>query len=485
MQILNRRRFTAYTASAFLGCTGLAPATAAPSPGYEETLVRLAKARGRPLTMLVPHGMDVNIEAIVASMPDAAGDLIRVRTTPSGSIDAQLALSAIAERPVCDVAVCASFSMPDLAEVGAILPLDEFAERHEPAEFRDGILYDAGERFDGRLYGYQTDGDVYLAFYNLGEDADLARARYQDVHGVTWATPADWAEFDRQIAFFHDPDVGRAGGILGRTPRYVAWEWWSRFHAHHVFPFDDDLHPRVASDEGVEALEAMIRTMPFCLADGDGPDRFARFEKGEVFAAFGWGGSQKSFRRNPRLNLIHAPMPGSATGRPGDGLALFNWGWTFMVSAGCPDPELAYLVCLHAYSPDVSRRAVSAAQGFLDPFRASHYEDRRVRDVYGAPFLAVHRAAMENAVPDLYLARRTFYFESLGAWIGRALAGEVDPARALAQVAEEWELITEEVGRARQTARWHRIRDKYPHAAGWHHALASESGAFRVQDDRP
>lgn len=103
--------------------------------------------------------------------------------------------------------------------------------------------------------------------------------------------------------------------------------------------------------------------------------------------------------------------------------------------------------------------------GFFDPFRDEHYSDPGIRNAYSEPFLNVHRESMEQAIPDLYLARQGDYFLALSKWISRAMDGSTSPDIALARVEQQWNIITSEVGRTKQIERWLALRAKYPQNA--------------------
>ncbi|MEP2472960.1 MAG: hypothetical protein ABJH45_15580 [Paracoccaceae bacterium] len=55
--------------------------------------------------------------------------------------------------------------MVDLVASNVLRPLDDLAKIHEPAGFRDGMIYSLGDSFDRQTYGFQADGDAYLLFY--------------------------------------------------------------------------------------------------------------------------------------------------------------------------------------------------------------------------------------------------------------------------------------------------------------------------------
>jgi len=464
-----RRRFLA-------GAAGAAIATALPSfaaPTLENEIAERARAlvtgRITPLRLLIPEGCRANIVPVIERFRDATGIDVTPIETQVDDIAATLAFDALGGRSNYDLALPATFALPDLVAAEAILSLGTYAARHEPPGFRDGILYRVGDRFDDELYGFQSDGDAYLMFYHrdLLEDPD-ERARYADLHAEELGVPSTWEELDRQMAFFHRPDQGLFGGALFRSTGYLAWEWWVRLHAKGVWPLSDSLEPQIDGDAGVEALEQMIWASAHLVPEARTLGLFAnweRFARGDIYCNIGWGGTQKYLdapRSTMRGRMIHGPTPGGIV----DGELLrtpyFNWGWSYVVTTGAAHPELAYLFAMFASTPAMSTLSVGQPDGFFDPYRPEHYVDPTIRALYGDEFLAVHEASLRQALPDFYLANRGEYFRLLGEWLDRALDGRVDPATALTNVARGWEALDSRATHERQIERWRALRAKYP-----------------------
>jgi multiple sugar transport system substrate-binding protein len=351
------------------------------------------------------------------------------------------------------------------------LPISDFANRYEPAGFRDNILYGSGDKINGETFGFQADGDAYLMFYNRKMlDDPQAQYDYSVKFGTTMAWPRTWSELDRQIEFFHRPSQDQFGGLLFRTAGYVAWEWWVRFHAKGSWPFSSEMEPLIANDAGISALQDMILVTDYLKPDVTRLDLFSNwktYSEGNIYANIGWGGSQKYFQRKSskiRGKIAFGPTPGGVI----DGKLLetpyFNWGWTYVVTASCPVPEIAYLFALFASSPAMSTMSVRQSDGFFDPFRPEHYEDQGILDAYSPEFLNVHRKSLDRSIPDLYLPRQSDYFQTLGEWLYRALNREITPQVALDTVAQRWEAITRSVGKAQQIQNWHNLKLSYPTA---------------------
>lgn len=422
--------------------------------------------RPRRLSLLLPRGSEANVQPLVDAFAAAEGVDITVQSAPVDEVQTVMLLQALGRDRTYDICLPPTFAIPDLVEAGTIMPLDDLVRAYEPEGFRRTMLYRKGEEFDGRFYGYQTDGDAYVMFVNETMRTDPAeRGRFEDRHGEALRIPRTWDELDRQMAFFHRPDAGRFGGSLFRASGYLGWEWWLRMHAKGVWPLGPDGTPQVASDAGIAALDEMISSQASLYPDVGGlVENWRLFSSGVAYANTGWGGTQKHLRRAsaPAARFAAAQTPGGRSGDAPFPVSYFNWGWTYVLMSGCADPDLAFQFCLHAAGPAGSTTAVRQASGFFDPFRDEHYEDDVIAEVYSDPFLTVHRGAMADAMPDFYLLRRADYFGTLNAWIARALKRVVDPATALRRVGDAWHGISHQAGADAQAARWRALRRSYP-----------------------
>ena len=183
-------------------------------------------------------------------------------------------------RPVPSISrLPASFGIPDLAESGILVDLDQFAAKHEPEGYQDSIIYKTANYYKGNFYGYETDGDAYVMFYRQDWINDPEeRKRYADKYGKELKVPDTWEELDQQLAFFHRPESGRYGGALFRSQYFIAWEWWVRFHAKGFFPFTDDLAPQINNEAGVKALEELAAASKYLYPGARSNGLFENFE---------------------------------------------------------------------------------------------------------------------------------------------------------------------------------------------------------------
>ena len=469
---ISRRQFG--YASAMLGLAATLPASAANQGRFtlenvaEQAADRAASiSTDKKLTLLLPTGSEDNMRPVVAAFEARSGIKISQQYTPVDDISTFLLLTHSGQAKAFDLALPPTFGIADLAEAGALTPLNEFAERYEPEDYRTDMLYRSGEQVDGLFYGYQTDGDVYLGFLN--ESLLMQNERHKafaDQFGRAPERFNSWAELDQLMAFYHQPDQNQYGGSLFRTPAYGLWEFWLRMHAAGIAPFDADLQPQLTAEPAVEALTALVRA-----ADSQEPgasvhslfQNWSSFKENNKLINIGWGGSQKAFYQgdSPIRTSVKAFLPPGDETAPG-GLPYFNWGWNFAVPSGSRRAEVGYLFSLFACSPTISTLAVRQPDGYFDPYRKVHYTDPEILETYSRTFLDTHATAMGQCLPDCYIGGQADYFAVLARYVSLAVRHKLTPRTALRTTARQWQAITVKRGRARQIRSWQSVWNDYP-----------------------
>ena len=430
---------------------------------------KLAEGRTVTLKILQPSGSLGNVKPVADRFAEATGIKFEYLEVPLGEISQKVLLEAVSKSGSFDLALPATFGIPDLAESGILVNLDQYAQKYEPADYQKDALYTIGDYYKGSLYGYQTDGDTYLMFYNKPWlDDESEKKGFADKNGYELKVPDTWQELDAMMAWFHRPDKGMFGGALYRTQYFIAWEWWGRFHAKGFYPLADDLTPQINNDAGVAALEELIAASKYLYPGAKTNGLFENFEaygEGDKFVNIGWGGTQKylnSGKSKIKGKLDFGGMPGGIV----DGKLLktpyFNWGWNYIVSSVSPEPEIAYLYTLYACSPAMSTIAVRDPNGYFDPTRAAHYDDPEIQKTYTPEFLVAHKASMIDSIPDFYLKGQGEYFDELRVNIAAADAGSKTAKAALDDTAAAWERITRRMGARSQEVQWRFLKSSYP-----------------------
>jgi multiple sugar transport system substrate-binding protein len=432
---------------------------------------KLAAGRDITLKILQPSGSLGNVKPVADVFTQQTGIKFEYLEVPLGEISQKVLLEAVSRSGSFDIALPATFGVPDLAESGILVNLDQYAAKYEPKDYQSDCLYTTGDYYKGSLYGYQTDGDTYLMFYNKDwiENADENKA-FSDKNGYALKVPETWEELDAMMAFFHRPDKAMYGGALFRTQYFIAWEWWGRFHAKGFYPLADDMTPQINNDAGVQALEELVKASAFQYPGAKSNGLFENFEaygQGDKFANIGWGGTQKylnSEKSKMKGRMLFGGMPGGKVNGELLRTPYFNWGWNYIVSSVSPEPEIAYLYTLFACSPKMSTIAVRDPAGYFDPTRKAHYEDAEIQKTYTPEFLAAHKDSMSNSIPDLYLKGQGEYFDELRVNIAAADAGTKTPKQALDDTAATWSRITRRMGARSQAVQWKFLKSLYPEA---------------------
>ena len=448
----------------------LAMNTAASIGPWHEALANQARQldTGTPLKLLIPHGSSANVKAATDEFTRLSAITCEIEEVPVDEINVELILRSGAADDLIDVALPATFALTDLVQANAILALDDYATKYEPAEFDTGYLYRKGDHYRGKLFGYQTDGDAYLLFYNKAMmQSPSENTAYFEQTGKTLSPATTWQDLDTMMAFFHRPEQGQYGGSLFRNPGYLVWEWWARFHAKGELPFTHDMNVNIASGAGVAALDELIAASD-SLSPGSRTnglfENWADFAKGNVFCNIGWGGTQKYLMSDANMadNLIHSPLPGPMVDGEPSTMGYFNWGWNYTVSTHSSQPELAFLLALFCASPAVSTLAVREPDGFFDPFHDSHYADKEIQAVYGSSFLQAHKQSLAHCLPDLYISGQSNYLDVLRQHILAAVQREMSSVEAMNACAQSWSHITRRLGREDQAQQWRNLVASYP-----------------------
>lgn len=475
--MISRRRFIKRASTAILSTSLLSNWVYSGStpPSIEQTHVQIAnlinrhRRRNQSLVILYPKGCLGNLKAVAKSFQEFTNIRLDLKEASLDQISSEMILEHRLKKRSFDVAIPATFGIPDLVEAGVIEDLTPFAKEYEPKSLASNALYTLGDYYMNKLYGYQTDGDTYLMFYNKKWlDNDAYKKEYEDKYNRALAIPKTWNELYQQMRFFHRPEENKFGGSLFRNKQYIGWEFWIRFHAKGYYPVRDDMTPQINNQAGIEALSELIETSKYLEPNVNKNglfDNFKSFAQGNKYCNIGWGGTQKYLNGDVskvKDQLYFSSTLGGNINGKSFNVPFFNWGWNYVVSSRSIRKELAYLFCLFASTPQVSIYSVREANGYFDPYRKEHYQDPVIQDVYGQPFLEAHKESLANSIPDFYLQGQGLYLSALKEGIYAANLGHVNIKLALNRIAQKWEQITNQLGRRGQMAQWRYLKNSYP-----------------------
>jgi multiple sugar transport system substrate-binding protein len=347
----------------------------------------------------------------------------------------------------------------DMAEAGLILDQTNWWEAYDPEVTEGTNAYikplDAfTSLYKGRRFSIGSDNDTFSMFFrkDLAGGSDL---------------PQTWEEFDQWVA---DHNTDEVKGLHMYAERFFAYTGWAaRFVSKGGAYFDQNMEPLIVSDEGVAALEEQKRLVEqFMWPDavsGDWTVAYSRFPEGSVFCAWAWPslGQWASDPANSDVvgKFSAMPIPGTDQGGTLVRAVPHVVGWSYSVSRYGKAPEAAYAFLQWFCGPTKGLEALSN-KGTLDPYRRPWFDSAEMQENYGEELLTVLLDMTGQAFPDISLRGANQYLDALNLNLQQAFGGRKDPEKALQETADEWNKITDRLGRGTQIDGWNGQRKTYP-----------------------
>lgn len=337
---------------------------------------------------------------------------------------------------------------------GLIQPIDPWIDTTDPW-YTDilPVYRNLYMRFGDRFYGFVYDGDLHLLFYrkDLFEQLNLP-------------FPETWEQFDdaaRALAQSEALPGGTRYGtaFIGRENKSYMW-FAQRYASLGGSYFDEEMRPLIHGELGVKVLSDLAalqqEVAPEALYDWEDLNRAlfagtvpmavqfsdtARFSydsevwNSQVAGRLGWG-----------------EVPGGVEGAPRGGIFF---GRVLVIAAQSRQPEVAAAVAKYVTSPEVSGHMITRADTINDPYRYSHFAHPEHQVLFPDPAIAeelyaIMLRSLERPVADLTIPGGWQYTQALDRAVLKVFRGEAAAEEALREAAEEWENITETLGREAQ-----------------------------------
>ncbi len=359
--------------------------------------------------------------------------------------------------------------LPDLAQAGALEPLDAFVDKFGYRDELKGIaptFRDNWMTVNGRTYGLADDGDVLVLYYRKDIFGDPAvRGAFKGRYGYDLAAPKTWKQFSEIGSFLSEylKPAGVYGASAIRDPAFAQYMFQERFRNEGGRFFDArSMKATINSAIGVRVLAEMReenRFMPPGVETSKFAENLAQFLNGESAMTISWppvgrwaagyGTDNKAMAFVPKSKVVgkvgYALPPG---GHPQ--LAI---GHILAVAANSKNKEAAYLFIQWLNSEDISIKRVQLPYALRDPFRTSHYTNPEYLAKWAEAnsYLATLKASSESGLFDLSVIQTDKYEEVLRQGFSRLWAGE-NARKILDDLARQWDEITHRVGVDKQRA---------------------------------
>lgn len=440
--------------------------------------------KGTELVLACVGGYEAGFNAMKGGWENATGTKVTIVTTPLPEFFEKMMVEAVSKTGGVDLINAQTMYLSDLAEAGLLYALDDAAmwinirEHGRP----DGYIYPLDftiPYYNGKLYGFLQDGDVQMLYYRKDYFEDpTEQENFESQYGYPLEPPKTMFEYRDMCEFFTRPP-----DLYGHCePReltrnsftyylYVTAKKWPNWYY-----FDDNMNPQLTVKEAIEAAELYVgntENSPPNQPELAGLTAYQSFADGKTIFTFGAPSTARVLqdpKATSRDKWNTYPIPGYRITGP-DGKEILNRrsvnlaSWSLCVSNYSKKRDLA--ACLAAYfaDPDVLVDAMVAGGTWHDPCRYNAVGPNapaRLKDVRG-PVLNAFLTNAEILAPMLAGVRgSTEYNVTLSKNLHAAMVGSMDPETALKTTEDQWNEVTERLGKEKQIEAWKVIKKYYP-----------------------
>jgi multiple sugar transport system substrate-binding protein len=399
-----------------------------------------------------------------------------------------------------DVSIAGAWWLGELVSGDFVLPYDDyFADPRFPQWDYDAVL--EGPRslleYQGRRYMVANDHDGQVLYYrrDVLEDPEWQEQFQAEYNYALPVPPRTWEEFRDVAAFFNGKDYNRNGTPGSGLTMHLKVGGQGMFHfmsmsapylvspEQNLYWFDPaDMTPLINSPGHVAALTQLVELVqygPEAMLGWSLGESWDYFLRGNAVLTFTWGdlGALAQQEGSQVKGKIGAgPMPGT---NQWYNLQTEAWvdvdtpnvvgnttggSWAGVISTFSDAPEASYyLLALMATN---EKSAVYAQRGWdgVDPGRAFHFlPPNGSADVAGyeaagwdttdaEQYTNAYYEVFGNAVqlPYLRIPGTFEYWTALDVNLSQAATGQITAEDALQATFDEWQSITDRLGREEQ-----------------------------------
>jgi multiple sugar transport system substrate-binding protein len=340
---------------------------------------------------------------------------------------------------VYDVLAFPPFFLGDFVAKGFLHKLTDFGNE---SDFKlDDVLpvyRDVYLKRNGTLYAANYDGDQLQIAY---------RKDMFDKAGITKA-PTTWDEFVATAQALHKPPTQYGNAFYGQRGFCYGW-FINIFAANGGKWFSSDMKPGIAGDEGVRALETMIKLKQYAppnILQIGYPELNEAYLNGSTAMVIQW--NDLALKAEDSTKSKSVGMNGYA---PSPVRNYMPYSRIMAISAYTSNPHNSYKLIQYMNRSEVSIKDVYDPNCGEDPFRTSHFDVSAVKDHAGKPsmssdaassYVKANKDGLAIGYPELSIPGAPRYIDILDLKVNEALSGSSTAAQALKSASDEWDSIT-------------------------------------------
>ncbi len=327
------------------------------------------------------------------------GIKVKVIEAPFPQLYSKAIAEHIAETGAIDVLDTAPAWLPDFADRGVIVPIDDRIMKYKAQATLNDFhpLYRALMNYKGKTWGFFDDGDVWNLYYRKDIFANaklkartrrsssapsVCRGRGTSSTRRRSSSPTRWPRRSTEA-----PRAARSA-----TPATSSTSSSSSAHAAGVLR-PPTMKAQINNAIGVKTMQAImleLKASPPGIEKLSFVDSWVKWLQGTTAMIYAWPPTgrisenyaqrDKSFSFLPKSKIAgkvgYALVPQLNGEHAGSALRC--------VSADSKNQEAAYLFCQWATSPSISLQRVQLPYTLRDPYRISHYKSKQFRSRWPA-----------------------------------------------------------------------------------------------------
>jgi len=422
---------------------------------------------------------------------EKTGGKVELVEIPYGSLYEKFMTPFLTGTHAYDIIIMPPTWDADIMGGGYVLPLDKYIDKDSywyediVPVFREDVV-----GWSGKTYAVLLDGARHMCYYRRDIiENPKNKVNFRAEYGYDLGPPKTWEEYQDIAEFFNgwdwDGDGEMEYGAVESMVRnaQMVWTFFSRCSAYCCVPGDKGslfFNPRtmepLINDPGhVKGLEKFVAIKKF------GPPGVVGYDVGDVRRGYAIGDAALAIDWEDIGQICADPEKSMVRGKVGycilpGAKKVWNYkteswqnfpeinyapflafgGWIAAITATCEHPEAAFNFLQFLSSPEISLQDVLSSDTGYNPYRYSHFSNisvwREAGYIHPEEYLKVMEDSVKhpNAQPDMRIPGGARYQEILDLYVSKALAGQLSPKAALDKVYEEWNKLTDELGREKQ-----------------------------------
>ena len=364
----------------------------------------------------------------------------------------------------------------DYANAGLLRPLDDYVAKYRPS-WNDPVFGYAGGRstvqlftqYNGQTYWVAFDNDTqpFVYRYDLFHDPK-EKANFEAKYGQPLVFPETWDDQAKLAAFFTRPDGPNPlyGSVERKGPFWGKVNWQHRFVSSadpNQYYFKPDGSANVNNTAGIRAATEHLRSLQWSEPGNLSKDWLAQYQlfgagngvMGGTFANVtkivpGNKDLDKGFGKLLRTDVQPGRMVNGKLVRR----VAMHYNISYGVNAFSPkkNHEAAYLFLQWAGGARMYTYLTANPAGYQDPHHTRSLNDPLVNGSYKPFGMKALKEIIPRTVPPITIRGAGEYNQALDEELQKMLSKQQSPEKAMANVEQRWNAITDRLGKKKQAA---------------------------------